>query len=347
MDIKLTAAVANPDLNVAAFCRAQGIGRTAFYKWRARYRAGGLAGLEERSRRPKGSMPRLGPAVEDEIVRLRKQLGEDGLDNGAATIGWHLERAGIDPVPSAATVWRALRRRGLVVDQPRKRPRSSWRRFQFDRPNECWQIDATDWTMPSGTIVQIIDLIDDRSRVALGSVAVPSATTRAAWDVFVAAAARWGTPGMVLSDNGLAFSGRRRNLTVAFETNLRRLGVRPVCSSPYHPQTCGKVERVPPDPQEVVGRPRTGPNPRRAQRPDRLVLRLLQPPATPPGARQSHPRRGPRTDHPRRSRRASPRGPDPDHDRPSHRRGQRLVPALADPPRAPPRRPARHRDHRR
>ena len=43
--------------------------------------------------------------------------------------------------------------------------------------------------------------------------------------------------------NGLAFTGKFRGFEVAFETNLRALGITPITSRPYHPQTCGKVER--------------------------------------------------------------------------------------------------------
>ena len=51
MDVKLAAAVTEV-VNVAAFCRDQGISRSSFYKWRTRFRDEGLAGLDDRSRRP-------------------------------------------------------------------------------------------------------------------------------------------------------------------------------------------------------------------------------------------------------------------------------------------------------
>ena len=67
------------------------------------------------------------------------------MDNGAQTIAYHLARGGAGPVPSVATIHRVLVRRGLVVPQPQKRPRSAWRRFEWPRPNDAWQIDATPW----------------------------------------------------------------------------------------------------------------------------------------------------------------------------------------------------------
>jgi transposase InsO family protein len=180
--------------------------------------------------------------VEDAIVEARKRLEGWGLDAGPGTIRWHL-RGPVSPLPSEATIWRVLRRRGFITPAPKKRPRSSYRRFEAERPNECWQIDATDWALAGGAHAEIINIVDDHSRLAVASWAVTSTTTEAAWEVFDAAAARWGLPTRCLSDNGLAFSGRLRGFEVAFEANLRTSGVRAVTARPYHPQTCGKVER--------------------------------------------------------------------------------------------------------
>lgn len=78
--------------------------------------------------------------MEDEIVALRKSLAEEGLDAGAHTIHYHLlvaHRPNKKVVPSVATIWRVLCRRGHVVAQPQKRPRSSWRRFEATSPTSA------------------------------------------------------------------------------------------------------------------------------------------------------------------------------------------------------------------
>jgi transposase InsO family protein len=244
MDLRLLAAVSGEldGLNVAALCRERRISRKTFYKWRARYLALGVRGLEEQPRRPHTSPRRLRAEVEDAIVAGRKHLLDDGLDAGAASIRWHLQHR-VRPLPSEATIWRTLVRRGLIVPEPAKRPRRSYRRFEADHPNECWQIDTTEWELRDRSRVEIINLLDDHSRLAIASQAVLTTTSEAAWEVFSAATRRWGLPTRCLSDNGLAFSGRLRGVEVFFEANLRNAGIRPITARPYHPQTCGKVER--------------------------------------------------------------------------------------------------------
>jgi transposase InsO family protein len=241
----VTAFVAGEPVNVSRVCREAGVTRKTFYKWAARYRVGGLGGLEERSRRPLSSPARTPLWVEEVIVAVRGDLAVAGLDHGATTIQWHLGRreivAGVR-VPSVATIHRVLVRRGLVEPQPRKRPKGSWRRFEASAPNEFWQIDAMDWVIAVG-VVKVFNIIDDHSRLAVRSRVVAEATTSEAWTTFCQAAQQWGLPAGVLSDNGLCFSGKLRGFEVLFEANLRDAGIRPITGRPFHPQTTGKVER--------------------------------------------------------------------------------------------------------
>jgi len=242
MDVRLRAALATDDLNVAAFCREHGVSRETFYVWRRRYRDEGLEGLEPRSRAPKTRPGRVGADVEEAIVALRKELADLGVDNGPATIRWHLGRRLGGRAPSAATVWRVLSRRGFVAPEPRKRPKASFRRFEASAPNELWQADCTDWAVAAGA-VRILSFLDDHSRVALRVKALAEATSEATWLAFCDATGAWGVPLGQLSDNGLNFSGRLRGFEVHFERQLRAAGVVPKTSRPFHPQTCGKVER--------------------------------------------------------------------------------------------------------
>jgi transposase len=115
----------------------------------ARYRAEGDIAFEPRSRRPKRSPTATAASVQDLVLRLRKQLAEQGLDAGAQTLSWHLHQHHQVQV-SAATVWRILTRHGQITPEPRKRPRSSYLRFEAELPNQMWQTDFTHYRLATG-----------------------------------------------------------------------------------------------------------------------------------------------------------------------------------------------------
>jgi transposase InsO family protein len=222
--------------------RAHGVSKSWVGKLVGRFRSGGYEALGPRSRAPKRIPHRTSPELEDRIVALRKELSDQGLDAGAQTIGYHLSRVG-GTVPSVATIWRVLRRRGFVQPQPHKRPRSSWVRFEAQLPNECWQSDVTHWRLRDGTEVDVVNFIDDHSRLAVASRAVPVATAPAVLEVFLTATERWGLPAALLTDNGCVYTTWHRGGPNVMQTELLALGIDYRHSRPYHPQTCGKVER--------------------------------------------------------------------------------------------------------
>src|SRR4051794_11060179 len=150
--------------------RDYGVSRQWVQRLVARYRAEGEAAFEPHSRRPHTNPHRIAGEVEDAIIVLRKQLAQAGHDAGAETIAWHLRRQ-IGASPSVATIWRVLARRGFVTPQPHKRPRSSWRRFAAELPNELWQADITHWQLADGRQVEILNILDDHSRLLTGSTA--------------------------------------------------------------------------------------------------------------------------------------------------------------------------------
>jgi transposase InsO family protein len=223
--------------------RDYGVSRRWVIELVRRYLAEGDAGLQPRSRRPHSSPIRTGQPLEDEIVALRKELDRGGHEAGAATIAAHLlRRHGASPAVS--TIWRILTARGLVTPQPHKRPKSSYVRFEVVQPNERWQADITHWPLADGTDVEICNWLDDHSRLCLASTAARVFTAPAIDRLYRDLAASHGDPAGVLSDNGAVFTGRyRRGGRVALELTLHARGVVFSHSRPYHPQTCGKVER--------------------------------------------------------------------------------------------------------
>lgn len=229
--------------SVSELAAAHGVHRSWIYKLLARYRAGGYEALERRSRAPR-SCPRRTPAeVVEAIVALRGQLQAEGHDCGAATIAYHLGGQ-MDPVPSVSTIWRILKREGLIVPQPQKRPRSSLIRFQAELPNEMWQADVTHWRLAGAGHAEILNMIDDHSRLFLAARAYPTVKAADVVDIFRMAVALHGAPASLLCDNGAVFTGAPRGGKVLLQAELERLGIAAKNSRPYHPQTCGKVERL-------------------------------------------------------------------------------------------------------
>jgi transposase InsO family protein len=233
-------------LSVREVCEAHDISRSWLYELIGRYREQGDEGLRPQCKRPRSSPTRVSAAIEEEIVALRKELSELGVDAGAHTIHYHLQRRHRRRrrlVPSVATIWRVLSRRGFVIPQPHKRPKSSWRRFQAELPNECWQADVTHWALADGTEVDILNIIDDHSRLLVASRAFVTTKAADVVETFHQGAAELGLPASMLTDNGAIFTAKSRQGTCAIELELIALGVDYKHSRPYHPQTCGKVER--------------------------------------------------------------------------------------------------------
>jgi len=229
--------------SVSELAVAHGVHRSWIYKHLARYRAGGYGALERRSRAPRSSPNRISAEMVEAIVSLRKQLEGEGHDCGAATIAYHLAER-FEQVPSVSTIWRVLRREGLVCPQPQKRPRSSLIRFCAELPNEMWQADITHWSLAGSEHAEILNMLDDHSRLFLASRAFPTVKAVDVVDVFRMAIALHGAPASLLCDNGAVFTATPRGGKVLLQAELERLGIAAKNSRPYHPQTCGKVERL-------------------------------------------------------------------------------------------------------
>jgi transposase InsO family protein len=222
---------------VAQICRRYGISRQTWYRYRRRYLAEGLDGLEDRARAPFRSPGQIDAELELEICRLRK----DHWRWGARRIHAELARKGMSP-PAVSTIHRALVRNHLVALRPPRRPKAL-KRFEREVSNDLWQIDATRVRLSNRRTAWVLDAIDDHSRYLLAAVAAWSPTGEAAWDCFELAASRYGLPRQVLSDNALSFTGRLHRVEVEFERSLKELGVSLINSGPYHPETLGKLER--------------------------------------------------------------------------------------------------------
>ena len=234
--------VVSGHLTVTQAARVYGLSRQHLYRLLSRYRHGGLEAVDPRSRRP-ASNPR---AVPDEViiavVTLRQQLVADGLDAGPVTLQWHLTQRGL-PAPSTSTIRRILHHHGLITPAPRKRPKSSYRRFAAEQPNECWQSDFTHWTLADGSGVEILNWLDDHSRFLLAATAYRRVGGPDVVASFTTTAAHYGLPASTLTDNGSVYTSRFTHGHNDFERLLASLGITQKNGHPGHPQTQGKIER--------------------------------------------------------------------------------------------------------
>jgi transposase InsO family protein len=229
---------------VSTFCAEHGISRKSFYELRKRATADGPAAvLEPRTRRPRSSPSTVSDDVKAQAVAVRAALEASGLDHGPISVYDKMHAMGLEPVPSTASLARIFREAGVARLEPKKKPRSAWRRFVYPAPNACWQLDATEYVLSGGRTCVIFQLIDDHSRYAVASHVASGETAKDAIIVVDKAIAAHGVPQRLLSDNGLALNPSRRGYVGRLVGHLSALGVQTITGKPYKPTTQGKNER--------------------------------------------------------------------------------------------------------
>lgn len=229
---------------VSTFCAEHGISRKSFYELRKRTKSDGPAAvLEPRSRRPASSPTKVTDEVKAQAVLVRAALEASGLDHGPISVHDKMKAMGLDVVPSVASLARTFREAGVARLEPRKRPRSAWRRFVYPAPNACWQLDAAEYVLTGGRKCVIFQLIDDHSRYAVASHVAWGETVMDAIRVVDKAIAAHGVPQRLLSDNGMALNPSRRGLLGQLVDHVSRMGVEAITGKPYKPTTQGKNER--------------------------------------------------------------------------------------------------------
>jgi transposase InsO family protein len=219
-----------------------GVSRQAVHKWIARYEAGGLAALADRSHRPVSCSHQIVPELEALICEIRRQ--HPGW--GPRRILHELRRAGADPLPGRSSIYRCLKRHNLIELRRRKKRRDEFRRWERDRPMQLWQMDVMGGVaLDDATELKIVTGVDDHSRFCIAAGLVRRATARAVCDVFKTAMLRYGVPDEVLTDNGKVFTGRfgTHKAEVMFDRMCRENGISHRLTAPRSPTTTGKIER--------------------------------------------------------------------------------------------------------
>ncbi|MBG6180340.1 hypothetical protein IWX62_001544 [Arthrobacter sp. CAN_A1] len=138
-DIKIRHLVATwpedaPRGAVTQFCRRHGCSRAWFYKIRATaLESGPLKAMETGTTKPDTSPARVGAGTVELVLLARESLKQAGYDHGPLSVAAKLRRQGFEP-PSRATLARIFTRAGVVIPEPRKKPRSAYRRFVYPSP---------------------------------------------------------------------------------------------------------------------------------------------------------------------------------------------------------------------
>lgn len=220
-----------------------GVSRKSVHAWIRRYRDEGLAGLEDRSHRPRAHPWQLDGEIEARVCELRREHPRWG----PRRLAFELERAGVVPVPSLSTIYRVLKRHDLTTGTSRKRRREDYRRWERGEPMQLWQMDIMGSVMlADGSECKLISGIDDHSRFCVIAAVVPRVTARAVCRALVAALETYGVPEEILTDNGKQFTGkygRPRPSEVLFDRICRHNGITHLLTKIRSPTTTGKVER--------------------------------------------------------------------------------------------------------
>jgi len=228
---------------VTRFAREHDVSRDWVHQVLRRLAAEGLnATLLPASRAPKKSPQAISPAIAELACQVRAELEKDGWDFGPISVQAKLRAMGVTP-PSRATLARIFTRAGMVTPQPRKRPRTSYHRFVYPFPNDCWQMDAFETRLADGSKAVVFQLTDDHARYGIASRAAAAEAGADAVAVVKAGIQAHGVPTRLLTDNGSAFNMSRRGQATALTTYLISLGVTAITGRPAHPRTQGKNER--------------------------------------------------------------------------------------------------------
>jgi transposase InsO family protein len=219
-----------------------GVSRQAVHSWLKRYEEGGLEALGEQSHRPKVSPNQISGAVEARILELRRHHPSWGQ----AHIHHQLGREGVTPMPSLSSVYRALRRSGLIEERAKRKTIPTYKKWERGKPMELWQMDVVGGLLlDDGTECKIIDGIDDYSRFIICAGIMTRAIARQVCGHFAAALEKYGAPEEILTDNGKVFTNRF-GLTpteVLFDRICRDNGIQHRLTAPGTPTTTGKIER--------------------------------------------------------------------------------------------------------
>ncbi len=226
-------------------CREYGISRKTGYKWQERFLSGGLGGLEELSRKPKGHAEALPEETICEIVRLKQAHPAWG----PVKIRELYRRKHPTTTPSESSFKRVLERAGLTEPRKRKPSRETGRLCsgrKAQAPNEVWTVDFKGWWHgPDMAKVEPLTVRDEFSRMILDLRSLESAKTEAVRECFTRLFEAHGMPLAIRSDNGPPFASARGLMGLTrLSAEWLAMGIDLERGRPGHPQDNGAHERM-------------------------------------------------------------------------------------------------------
>ena len=230
---------------VTVLCLQHGISRKTGYKWLARYEELGAAGLADRSSAPLSSGCRLGAAVIDPILALRRERPTWGPLKLLAWLSLkHPELAW----PAPSTIGDLLKREGLSTRRRRRsqEPATQGPVVEPLRANDSWSADFKGWFRTGdGVRCEPLTITDNYSRYLLVSHAVARPTFTEIKPLFIQAFREHGLPVAVRTDNGNPFASRTALGGLSqFSVWLLKLGIWPDRIAPGRPDQNGRHERM-------------------------------------------------------------------------------------------------------
>lgn len=230
-----------------ALCDHYGISEKTGYKWLARFKQLGPAGLADASHVPR-SCPHATPARQHELLAALRRAHptwgarklREVLRGQHPELGW----------PVASTITTLLHREGLIQARPRQRrpgvPGGARGPVPATEPNELWTIDYKGhFRTRDGRWCYPLTIADAGSRYLLACAAQREPSTLGAVTVLRQCFRRYGLPQTLLSDNGPPFGAARAPRGFSrLSLWVRTLGIAPRFIVPGHPEHNGRHERL-------------------------------------------------------------------------------------------------------
>ena len=206
-----------------------GVPRSTYYRWRK--------GFETVKR--KTPWNRVTPNEERRILAVAREFPE--LSSRKLSV-WLTDNEGF--AVSESTVYRILKREGLVKRQEIEIPAATEYHTKTTRPHQMWATDASYFKVVGWGYYYLVTVMDDYSRFILAWKLQKDMSANSFIEVVQEAVDATGMTDVpvenrtrLLSDNGAGYISR------AFRDYLNLVGIRHILAAPFHPQTNGKVER--------------------------------------------------------------------------------------------------------